>query len=165
MVLEKLNQAEIVSLLGGIYEHSPWVAEILFTQGITSQDNDLDFLADRMKKIVDASSEKMKLRLLQAHPELAGKLAISGNLTKDSTAEQASAGLDQCSKEEFAEFSKLNFEYTKKFGHPFIIAVKDLTRAGILTSFKERINNGNQTEFETAITEVHKIAFLRLKAL
>ena len=165
MVLEKLNQAEIVSLLGGIYEHSPWVAEILFTQGITSQDNDLDFLADRMKKIVDASSEKMKLRLLQAHPELAGKLAISGNLTEDSTAEQASAGLDQCSKEEFAEFSKLNFEYTKKFGHPFIIAVKDLTRAGILTSFKERINNGNQTEFETAITEVHKIAFLRLKAL
>jgi OHCU decarboxylase len=165
MVLEKLNQAEIVSLLGGIYEHSPWVAEILFTQGITSQDNDLDFLADRMKKIVDASSEKIKLSLLQAHPELAGKLAISGNLTKDSTAEQASAGLDQCSKEEFAEFSKLNFEYTKKFGHPFIIAVKDLTRAEILTSFKERINNGNQTEFETAITEVHKIAFLRLKAL
>ena len=165
MVLEKLNQAEIVSLLGGIYEHSPWVAEILFTQGITSQDNDLDFLADRMKKIVDASSEKMKLSLLQAHPELAGKLAISGNLTKDSTSEQASAGLNQCSKEEFAEFSKLNFEYTKKFGHPFIIAVKDLTRAGILTSFKERINNGNQTEFETAITEVHKIAFLRLKAL
>ena len=165
MVLEKLNQAEIVSLLGGIYEHSPWVAEILFTQGITSQDNDLYFLPDRMKKIVDASSEKIKLSLLQAHPELAGKLAISGNLTKDSTAEQASAGLDQCSKEEFAEFSKLNFEYTKKFGHPFIIAVKDLTRAGILTSFKERINNGNQTEFETAITEVHKIAFLRLKAL
>ena len=165
MVLEKLNQAEIVSLLGGIYEHSPWVAEILFTQGITSQDNDLYFLADRMKKIVDASSEKIKLSLLQAHPELAGKLAISRNLTKDSTAEQASAGLDQCSKEEFAEFSKLNFEYTKKFGHPFIIAVKDLTRAGILTSFKERINNGNQTEFETAITEVHKIAFLRLKAL
>ena len=165
MVLEKLNQVEIVSLLGGIYEHSPWVAEILFTQGITSQDNDLYFLADRMKKIVDASSEKIKLSLLQAHPELAGKLAISGNLTKDSTAEQASAGLDQCSKEEFAEFSKLNSEYTKKFGHPFIIAVKDLTRAGILTSFKERINNGNQTEFETAITEVHKIAFLRLKAL
>jgi OHCU decarboxylase len=165
MILEKLNQAGIVSLLGGIYEHSPWVAEILFTQGITSQDNDLYFLADRMKKIVDASSEKIKLSLLQAHPELAGKLAISGNLTKDSTAEQASAGLDQCSKEEFAEFSKLNFEYTKKFGHPFIIAVKDLTRAGILTSFKERINNGNQTEFETAITEVHKIAFLRLKAL
>ena len=114
--LEKLNQAEIIDLLGGIYEHSPWVAKILFSQGITPQDNDVGFLAERMKGIVDTSSEEMKLNLLQAHPELAGKLSISGNLTKDSTAEQASAGLDQCSKEEFAEFSKLNFEYTKKFG-------------------------------------------------
>ena len=165
MFLEKLNQAEIIDLLVSIYEHSPWVAEILFSQGITSQDNDVGFLAKRMKKIVDASSEEMKLSLLQAHPELAGKLAISGNLTKDSTSEQASAGLNQCSKEEFADFSKLNFEYTKKFGHPFIIAVRELTRSEILTSFKERINNDRQKEFETALTEVHKIALLRLKAL
>ena len=165
MVLEKLNQAEIIDLLGSIYEHSPWVAEILFSQGITSQDKDVRFLAERMKRIVDTSSKEMKLNLLQAHPELAGKLAISGNLTKDSTAEQASAGLDQCSKEEFAEFSKLNFEYTKKFGHPFIIAVQGLTRSEILTSFKQRINNDSQMEFETALREVHKIALLRLKAL
>ncbi len=165
MVLEKLNQAEIINLLGSIYEHSSWVAEVLFSQGITSQDNDVGFLAERMKKIVEASSEEMKLNLLQAHPELAGKLAISGNLTKDSSAEQASAGLNQCSKEEFAEFNKLNFEYTKKFGHPFIIAVKGLTRCEILTSFKERINNDSKKEFETALAEVHKIALLRLKTL
>ena len=165
MVLEKLNQAEIINLLGSIYEHSSWVAEVLFSQGITSQDNDVGFLAQRMKKIVDASSEELKLNLLKAHPELAGKLAISGNLTKDSTAEQASAGLNQCSKEEFAEFNKLNFEYTKKFGHPFIIAVKGLTRSEILTSFKERINNDSKKEFETALAEVHKIALIRLKAL
>ena len=165
MVLEKLNKAEIINLLGSIYEHSSWVAEVLFSQGITCQDNDVGFLAQRMKKIVDASSEELKLNLLKAHPELAGKLAISGNLTKDSTAEQASAGLDQCSKAEFSEFSKLNFEYTKKFGHPFIIAVKGLTRSEILTSFKERINNDGQKEFETALAEVHKIALLRLKAL
>ena len=165
MPLEKLNQAEIINLLGSIYEHSPWVAKILFLKGITAQDNDVDFLAERMKEIVEASSDEKKLNLLKAHPELAGKLAISGNLTKDSTAEQTSAGLDQCSKEEFAEFSKLNFEYTKKFGHPFIIAVRDLTRSEILTSFKERINNDSQKEFETALTEVRKIALLRLKAL
>ena len=165
MVLEKLNQAEIIDLLGSIYEHSPWVAKVLFSQGITSQHNDVDFLAEQMKKIVEASNEKIKLNLIQSHPELAGKVAISGNLTKDSTAEQASAGLDQCSKEEFAEFNKLNFEYTKKFGHPFIIAVKGLTRTEILTSFKQRINNGGQMEFETALAEVHKIALLRLKAL
>ena len=165
MVLEKLNQDEIIDLLGGIYEHSPWVAEILFSQGITSQDNDVGFLAERMKKIVDASSEEMKLNLLQAHPELAGKLAISGNLTEDSTAEQASAGLDQCSKEEFAEFSKLNFEYTKKFGHPFIIAVRGLTRSEILISFNDRLDNDSKKEFSTAVGEVHKIARLRLEQL
>ena len=165
MVLEKLNQAEIIDLLGSIYEHSPWVAEILFSQGITSQDNDVGFLAERMKRIVDTSSQGMKLNLLQAHPELAGKLAISGNLTKDSTAEQASAGLDQCSKEEFAEFSKLNFEYAKKFGHPFIIAVKGLTRSEILTSFNDRIDNDSKKEFSTAMGEVHKIARLRLEQL
>ena len=85
MGLEKLNQAKIKDLLGGIYEHSPWVADILFSQGIKSKDNNIDFLAERMKKIVEASSKQMKLNLLKAHPELAGKLAISGNLTKDST--------------------------------------------------------------------------------
>ena len=165
MGLEKLNQAKIIDLLGSIYEHSPWVAEILFSQGIKSQDNDINFLAERMKKIVDTSSEEMKLNLLQAHPELAGKLAISGNLTKDSTAEQASAGLDKCSTEEFAEFNKLNFEYTKKFGHPFIIAVRGLTRSEILISFNCRLDNDSKKEFSTAMEEVHKIAKLRLEEL
>lgn len=165
MGLEKLNQAKIINLLGGIYEHSPWVADILFSQGIKSQDNDIDFLAERMKKIVEASSKQMKLNLLKAHPELAGKLAISGNLTKNSTDEQASAGLDQCSKEEFSEFSKLNFEYTEKFGHPFIIAVRGLTRSEILTSFNDRLDNDREKEFSTAMEEVHKIARLRLEQL
>ena len=165
MPLEDLNQAEIINLLGSIYEHSSWVAEILFSQGITSQDNNVDFLAERMKEIVEASSDEKKLNLLKAHPELAGKLAISGNLTKDSTAEQTSAGLDQCSKEEFAEFSKLNLEYTKKFGHPFIIAVRGLKRSEILTSFNDRVNNDSEKEFFTAMEEVHKIARLRLEQL
>ena len=165
MGLEKLNQAKIKDLLGGIYEHSPWVADILFSQGIKSQDNNIDFLAERMKKIVEASSKQMKLNLLKAHPELAGKLAISGNLTKDSTDEQASAGLDQCSKEEFSEFSKLNFEYTEKFGHPFIIAVRGLTRSEILASFNDRLDNDREKEFSTAMEEVHKIARLRLEQL
>ena len=165
MVLEKLNQAEFITLLGSIYEHSPWVAQALYTEGITSEDNDVDFLASRMKTIVDASSQETKLNLLKAHPELAGKLAITAKLTEDSTAEQASAGLDQCSKEEFTEFRKLNFQYTERFGHPFIIAVQGLTRSEILLAFKQRINNDNQTEFEAALIEVHKIALLRLKAL
>ena len=139
--------------------------KIIFSQGITSQDNNVDFLAERMKEIVEASSDEKKLNLLKAHPELAGKLAVSGNLTKDSTAEQTSAGLDQCSKEEFAEFSKLNLEYTKKFGHPFIIAVRGLKRSEILTSFNDRVNNDSEKEFSTAMEEVHKIARLRLEQL
>ena len=165
MVLEKLNQAEFITLLGSIYEHSPWVAHTLYSEGITSEDNNVDFLANRMKTIVDASSQETKLNLLKAHPELVGKLAITGKLTKDSKAEQASAGLDQCSEEEFTEFRKLNFQYTERFGHPFIIAVRGLKRSEILLAFKQRINNDNQTEFETALIEVHKIALLRLKAL
>ena len=165
MVLEKLNQAEFITLLGSIYEHSPWVAHTLYSEGITSEDNNVDFLANRMKTIVDASSQETKLNLLKAHPELVGKLAITGKLTKDSKAEQASAGLDQCSEEEFMEFRKLNFRYTEKFGHPFIIAVRGLKRSEILLAFKQRINNHNRIEFETALIEVHKIALLRLKAL
>ena len=165
MVLEKLNQAEFITLLGSIYEHSPWVAHTLYSDGITSEDNNVDFLANRMKTIVDASSQETKLNLLKAHPELVGKLAITGKLTKDSKAEQASAGLDQCSEEEFMEFRKLNFRYTEKFGHPFIIAVRGLKRSEILLAFKQRINNDNRIEFETALIEVHKIALLRLKAL
>jgi 2-oxo-4-hydroxy-4-carboxy-5-ureidoimidazoline decarboxylase len=165
MVLEKLNQAEFITLLGSIYEHSPWVAHTLYSEGITSEDNNVDFLANRMKTIVDASSQETKLNLLKAHPELVGKLAITGKLTKDSKAEQASAGLDQCSEEEFMEFRKLNFRYTEKFGHPFIIAVRGLKRSEILLAFKQRINNDNRIEFETALIEVHKIALLRLKAL
>ena len=165
MVLEKLNQAEFITLLGSIYEHSPWVAHTLYSEGITSEDNNVDFLANRMKTIVDASSQETKLNLLKAHPELVGKLAITGKLTKDSKAEQANAGLDQCSEEEFMEFRKLNFRYTEKFGHPFIIAVRGLKRSEILLAFKQRINNDNRIEFETALIEVHKIALLRLKAL
>ena len=165
MVLEKLNQAEFITLFGSIYEHSPWVAHTLHSEGITSEDNNVDFLANRMKTIVDASSQETKLNLLKAHPELVGKLAITGKLTKDSKAEQASAGLDQCSEEEFMEFRKLNFRYTEKFGHPFIIAVRGLKRSEILLAFKQRINNENRIEFETALIEVHKIALLRLKAL
>ena len=165
MVLEKLNQAEFITLLGSIYEHSPWVAQTVYSEGITSQDNDVNLLAKRMKKVVETSSHETKLNLLKAHPELAGKLAIAGNLTEDSTIEQASAGLDKCSEEEFAEFGRLNSEYTKKFGHPFIIAVLGLKRCEILLAFKERINNDSRTEFETALKEVHKIALLRINAL
>ena len=165
LALHEMSENECLDALGGIYEHSLWVAESLLASGISAADNDPDHLAQRMKAIVNAASDAAKLTLLRAHPELAGKLAIAGNLTAESTAEQASAGLDRCSPEEFAAFQALNTAYGEKFGHPFIIAVRGLTRADILAAFRRRIDNDERTEFATALAEVHKIARLRLEML
>lgn len=162
LALHEMSENECLDALGGIYEHSLWVAESLLASGISAADNDPDHLAQRMKAIVNAASDAAKLTLLRAHPELAGKLAIAGNLTAESTAEQASAGLDKCSAEEFEQFNKLNNDYTAKFGHPFIIAVRGLSRGDILAAFQQRIGNDPATEFKTALDEVHKIARLRL---
>lgn len=161
--LHQLSRAEVVSLLGQVYEHAPWVAESLLDQGLTEADSNSEFLACKMRSIVDAASAEKKLELLCAHPELAGKLALSGDLTKDSNTEQLSVGLDQCSKEELAEFQRLNGAYITRFGHPFILAVRGFTRAQILNAFRKRLPNEKETEFTTALTEVHKIARFRLR--
>ena len=105
------------------------------------------------------------MQVLRAHPDLAGKLALAGKLTADSTAEQASAGLDRLTPEEHQRFTGLNDVYTKKFGFPFIIAVKGLTKAQILASFESRIDNSPEEEFETACAQVEKIARLRLQSM
>ena len=118
-----------------------------------------------MAAIVDAAGNERQMELLCAHPELAGKLAISGSLTAESTAEQASAQLDQCSAKEFAEFQNLNQRYQEAFGHPFIIAIRGLNRTKILSAFRKRVNHSAQVEFRTALAEVHKIAKLRLDQL
>lgn len=163
--IEKCDHHQIIDLLGGIYEHSPWVAEQLYAEGISDADNQVERLASRMEAIVEATDDTAKLALLCAHPELAGRLAIAGDLTAESTAEQASAGLDKCTEAEFAQFSQLNAAYQDRFNHPFIIAVRGLTRADILAAFQTRIDNDPQTEFATALAEVHKIARLRLEQL
>ena len=136
-----LPKAEFMARFGGIYEHSPWVASSLFTQGCDVQDDQLTHFAARMAGIVDAAGHDAQLTLLRAHPELAGKLAIAGNLTAESSAEQAGAGLDACSADEFARFQMLNTRYGAAFGHPFIIAVRGLTRSDILAAFEQRATN------------------------
>ena len=162
----RLQQAEILKHLGGIYEHSQWVADRLLSEGLSSpSDRDPAGIAIRMRAIVDAAGPSAQLTLLRAHPELAGKLAIAGKLTADSRTEQSSAGLDQCSAEEFAAFRRLNAVYTGNFGHPFIIAVRGLSRAQILSEFESRAKSPPAAEFATALAEVHKIARLRLQAL
>ena len=150
---------------GGIYEHSPWVAATIWSEGLGPGDRHLSQFAARMQAIVDAAATARQLALLRAHPELAGKLAIAGGLTAESSSEQAGAGLDSCTPDEFASFSDLNDRYGARFGHPFIIAVRGLDRAAILAAFAARIDNDPTTEFATALAEVHKIARLRLELL
>lgn len=159
-----LSRAAFVEAYGGIYEHSPWVAETVHDAGLGDADAP-DALASRMAAVVDAASDAAKLTLLRAHPELAGKLAVAGALTAQSTSEQAGAGLDQCTAEEFAEFTRLNDSYTARFGFPFIIAVASLDRQAILEAFRVRVDNNAELEFETALKQVHRIARFRLEAM
>ncbi|MAZ31602.1 MAG: OHCU decarboxylase [Thalassospira sp.] len=159
-----LAQSAFVSLYGGVYEHSPWIAKQLYDRGITSALDTPDALADAMAAVVNGAVDDDKLTLLRAHPDLAGKLALA-ELTHSSQNEQTGAGLDQCTPNELARFTQLNDDYKKKFGFPFIFAVKGFHRTDILNAFERRVKNDVETEFNEAINQVHRIAKLRLEAL
>ena len=161
----EMTQARFVEAFGGVYEHSPWVAEQAFANGLDAQGDSAEVLARLMGAIVDASPANAKLKLLRAHPDLAGKLAVAGQLTVESRSEQAGSGLDQCSPEELEKFQQLNSAYTSKFGFPFIIAVSGYQRAEILSIFEKRLGNAPEDEFAEAIAQVHRIARLRIANL
>ncbi|MEO1779522.1 MAG: 2-oxo-4-hydroxy-4-carboxy-5-ureidoimidazoline decarboxylase, partial [Pseudomonadota bacterium] len=116
-------------------------------------------------RVFRAADREARLGVLRAHPDLAGKLAAAKRLTQDSTAEQASAGLDALTDDERAQFETLNGAYMAKHGFPFIIAVKDHDKAGILRAFERRIDHDTDTEFAEACRQVERIARLRLEAL
>ena len=158
-----MKDSEFVARYGGIYEHSAWVAEE--TAGDAMANKDLEQIAVIMAECVDNASTERQLALIRAHPDLAGKAQLAGELTQDSTTEQSKAGLDQCSADEYAQFQTLNDRYHEKFGFPFVMAVRASTRAEILTAFAARLENDATTEFETALQEIHKIARLRLHAM
>ncbi len=160
-----LNRNDFISRFGGVYEHSPWVAEGAYAAGLSPAEDSPDALAARMASIVETAGHERQLALLRAHPELAGKLAIAGHLTAESRTEQASARLDQCSPQEFSRFQELNHAYNAWFQFPFIIAVRGLQRTDILTAFERRIGNDKAGEFREALDQVHKIARLRLQAM
>lgn len=157
------DRDRFVARYGAVYEHSPWVAEGVWEAGRASADPSA--LAAAMAEIVDAAPRADRLALLRAHPDLAGKLALAGALTDASRAEQAGAGLDQCSPHELAEFQALNAAYTARFGFPFIFAVKGFDRTQILDAFRRRADNTPQAEFDEAIRQTHCIAGHRLRAL
>ncbi|GLQ06155.1 2-oxo-4-hydroxy-4-carboxy-5-ureidoimidazoline decarboxylase [Sneathiella chinensis] len=160
-----LGRDEFVSLFGGVYEHSPWVAEQVWDQGLTDAHNDADTLARAMARRVAAAGDQAKLDLIRAHPDLAGKAAVRGELTAESTSEQARAGLGECSPDEYARFQKYNQAYREKFGFPFIKAVRNSNRFEILAGFEARLENDPEQEFKTALEEIDKIAAFRLQDL
>lgn len=158
-------RGDFVATFGGVFEHSPFIAERAYDAGLifvplTARGVHAAMVAEFRK-----SSGDERLGVLRAHPDLAGKLAIAGELTQDSKQEQAGAGLDRLSADEHARFTALNAAYTTKFGFPFIIAVKGLDRHDILSAFETRISNSTDEEFSTACAQVERIALLRLLAL
>jgi 2-oxo-4-hydroxy-4-carboxy-5-ureidoimidazoline decarboxylase len=160
--LNRVDRDAYVDLLGGIFERSPWVAERSFDDRPFASTGELH---SAMVAAVTRASTGEQLALLQAHPELAGKEAIHGEMTVESTREQGGAGLDQCSPSELARITELNRRYRAKFGFPFIVAVKGMDRAAILREFGRRVEQDRATEFPEALRQVAKIARLRLEAV
>jgi allantoate deiminase/N-carbamoyl-L-amino-acid hydrolase len=166
--IEQLNVAskqDFMQATDGLYEHSPWVAERCL---ILRPFRSLDHFKAALSGAVQDASRAEQLALLRAHPELAGKAAVSGQLTAESTSEQGRSGLNQCSPEEFATLQQLNADYNAKFGFPFIIAVRGptglgLTRVEIIAVFQQRLNHDAATEFSAALSQVDRIAALRLQ--
>ncbi|MEM8978052.1 MAG: allantoinase PuuE [Pseudomonadota bacterium] len=157
-----MAQETFMGHFGGVYEHSPWVAEAAFSAELGPVHDTAQGLASAMASAFRLGNEAQRLDVLKAHPDLAGKLAAAKRLTAESTSEQASAGLDALTEAEHAAFTTLNTAYTEKHGFPFIIAVRDHTKAGILRAFETRVQNDTETEFKTATAQVDRIAALRI---
>jgi OHCU decarboxylase len=154
--------ADFIARFGGVYEHSRWVVEQ--AAPLATGIDDIDQIAKIMADCVDNAGSEAQLELIRAHPDLAGKAQIAGDLTAESTREQASAGLDRCSAAEYERFQALNRAYHAKFGFPFVMAVSGRSRAEILDAFESRLNNDPAVEFAAALAEIHKIARLRMQA-
>ena len=158
--LNELDHKAFVRFVGPAFEHSPWIAEE------TSQKRPfatLDQLHAALCETVQTAGEERQIALIRAHPDLVGRLALAGQLTKESTGEQASAGLDKLTPEEVALFQKNNAAYKEKFGFPFVICTRLNKKEAILNGFKVRLQNSREQEIKIALEEIGKIARLRLE--
>ncbi len=158
----QMNRARFIEVFGGIYEHSPWIAEAAHGLELGPAHDSAAGLANALARVFRTASREARLGVLRAHPDLAGKLAAAKRLTAESSAEQASAGLDALTDAERARFEELNRAYVAKHGFPFIIAVRDHDKAGIMAAFERRLENDTDTEFAEACRQVERIARLRL---
>ncbi|MBF9052875.1 allantoinase PuuE [Rhodobacterales bacterium LSUCC1028] len=162
MTPSQMTREEFVAEFGSMFEHSPWIAERAFEMELGAAHDCAAGVHSVLARAFRSASAAEQLGVLQAHPDLAGKLAAAKRLTADSTAEQASVGLDSLTDAERAEFTALNDRYTEAFGFPFIIAVRDNTKASILEAFKRRVTQSRDVEFTEACRQVERIAELRL---
>lgn len=158
-----MDTHDFISRYGSVYEHSPWVAEL--AASIAADIDDVARIAEIMADCVDNADTERQLALIRAHPDLASRARVEGELTAESTAEQKSAGLHECTKVEYERFQALNDAYQEKFGFPFVMAVRDSSCKEILEVFSRRLQNDYELEFETALAEIHKIARFRLQAI
>ncbi|MGB3389653.1 MAG: allantoinase PuuE [Pseudaminobacter sp.] len=161
----RMGAEEFVKAFGGIFEHSPWIAERAFKLELGPAHDSAGGLHNALCRAFRSATADERLGVLTAHPDLAGKLAAAKRLTPESTSEQASAGLDALTDAEREKFTKLNAAYVERFGFPFIMAVKGRSKDDILAAFEQRIGNDRDTEFATACKQVERIALLRLKDL
>mgnify|MGYP003635022098 FL=1 len=157
-----MDRDTFVQAFGGVFEHSPWIAEGAHALELGRTHDTAQGIHQALARVFRTASDEQRLAVLTAHPDLAGKLATAKRLTAESTAEQASVGLDALTDDERAKFTELNDAYTAKFGFPFIIAVRDNTKASIMDAFARRIDNDRNTEFAEACAQVERIAELRL---
>jgi OHCU decarboxylase len=160
--LNRCDRARFVAALGGVFEHSPWVAEAAWQARPFAS---VAQLHAAMVGAVAQADAPRQLALIRAHPELAGKAAVRGELTASSTREQAAAGLGACSPEEYARLRSLNARYNARFGFPFILAVKGCDRAGIIAAFEARVERSVEEEHAENLRQVARIAAFRLQAV
>ena len=153
--INKMTRSEFVSVFGNVFEKTIWIAEKTY---ILKPFKNYEELSSKILEVYENSTKEKHLEIFNSHPNL----AVEKTLTEDSKKEQNSSGLDQCSREEFEEFKKLNIEYKKKFLFPFIIAVKGKNRSEILNNFRQRIANSINSEFIETKKQVKKIANFRL---
>lgn len=160
-----MDRETFLTTFGGIYEHSPWIAERAWDHGIDQRHDTITELHALLSEVFLSSARAEQLAVIRAHPDLAGRAAVRGELTASSRGEQASAGLDACTPPEFQRFQQLNQTYKARFGFPFIMAVKGKHRREILAGFEQRLQHSPEQEFQRALAEINTIARLRLQAL
>jgi len=161
----QMDRQAFVAAFGGVFEHSAWIAERAFDLELGAAHDTAGGLHNALARMFRSATQDERRGVLRAHPDLAGKLAQANRLTVESTSEQAGAGLDSLTDDERGMFGRLNGQYTEKHGFPFIIAVRDNTKASIRAAFERRIDNDSEAELAEACLQVERIAELRLRDL